>query len=845
MSRLSHDFGRAMERVMIRRRRLVHAVVAALAAPGAAQAALDETVVTATKREQPLQQVAVAVQALDAAALDALGATRFEDYVHHVPVLHSAGRGPGQATLFLRGMAVEPITVLLSAAQGSAPNVALLVDDQPVTAPGRNLDVYPVDLERIEIMPGPQGTLFGASAQAGTVRLVTRRPSFDGFEAGGDVMLADTRGGDASAGVEAFLNVPLNDRVALRGAFYNTRHGGWIDNVAGTFTTDPAVNPASNATPDAVRYQAATNAALVDDDFNARFQHGARLGARVDIAPDWALLVQHTRQALGADGVFDYDPEVGDLEVERYFPDRLRDDFDLTTLRVEGRLRGLDLIYSAGLLDRDIDQSVDYTGYNNVGGQISYYTCTYDDPRLADEFGFDPAVITPAGRECLDPVKGVRIRQDHRRWTHELRVHTPADRRTRLMLGAQYDHLRIDSMDDFIYPAIPDLGFAPNAPIPGAAANDASTRPPEVAFFNDVTRTERQLAAFGEIGFDVIPALFEVALGFRYYGLAQGFRGQSAFASGIFAGSVDRGAGRNYDNAGSIDDPSFDPDAPPAPGGVDPDVPGHSTAPLKQSGWIPRLMLSLTPTAHTRYSLSYSEGFRPGGFNRGGGVFSLNPGFPTVPTTYETDDVKSYELGWKTQWLDQRLRFNGSAWYIDWTDMQIPRFDPENISILTFIDNAARSEIWGLEADAAWAVNARLTLHAALAWQDASLVEISSAFVDLPEAGARLPLVPEFQGSARARYDWSAGGHDLFVQGGLVHAGASYSALALDERERQGSWTTLHAAAGIARDAWRLQVFADNLTDRRPQRFINRQDNTRRIATERPRTVGVRVSMRF
>src|SRR5690606_24089397 len=159
-------------------------------------------------------------------------------------------------------------------------------------------------------------------------------------------------------------------------------------------------------------------------------------------------------------------------------------------------------------------------------------------------------------------------------------------------------------------------------------------------------------------------------VGLRYYDLEQEFRGQSSFASGIFAGSVDQGAGRNYDNAGSENAPGFDPDAAPAAGNVDPDVPGHSTRPLKLSGVIPKFTMNFTPTLDSLYYFTYSEGFRPGGFNRGGGVYSLNLDFPTVPTTYDTDDVKNYELGWKTRWLDGRLRFNGSAYFIEWTDMQ-------------------------------------------------------------------------------------------------------------------------------------------------------------------------------
>ncbi|MCC5795465.1 MAG: TonB-dependent receptor [Chromatiales bacterium] len=827
------------------RQAILAAITASAGANTPAFAALEEIVVTATKRERSAQDVPVTVQALNTRALRDLNIGNFDDYIRYLPSVSSGARGPGQATVYIRGMAVEPITVLLSGAQGSVPNVALYLDEQPVTAPGRNLDVYAADLERIEVLPGPQGTLFGASSQAGTVRLITNKPDFAGFSTTVSASVADTRRGDMSTGIEAVINLPLNERLAVRGVVYNIRRGGYIDNVQGTFTTDPSINPDSNATPDAVLYQQANNIALVEDNFNGSFYQGVRLSGAWLINDEWDFLLQHTQQELGADGVFDYDPEVGDLKVNRFFPDRLRDEFGQTAWTLSGRLGMLDVIYTGGYLDREIRQSVDYTGYNNSGAFISYYTCTYDNPAYIVNYGIDPQFITPGGRECRTPVKGTQIYQEQERFTHEIRVNTPDENRWRVTAGIFYDDFEIRTEDDFLYLAVQELGFAPNAPIPGAPANNPATRAPGVAFFNDVIRTEEQVALFGEMSFDVVPNLFEATLGLRYYNLKQTFSGQSSFASGIFAGSVDQGAGRNYDNAGSVNAPGFDPSAPPAPGAVDPDVPGHSTSALRLTGVIPKVTLNLTPTPDTLFYFTYSEGFRPGGFNRGGGVYSLNLDFPTVPTTYETDDVRNYELGWKTEWLDGRLRFNGSVYFIDWTDMQVSRFDPENVSILTFIENSADSEILGVEGDVIWAATERLTLFGSFSWNDTELKKVSAEIVELPEPGARLPLTPEFQGVARARYDWTMDGYDLFAQGALQYASSSYSSLIVQERERQASWTTMDASAGIARDAWSLSLFVENLTDKRAQLFINSQDNIRRVATNRPRTIGMRAVVEF
>ena len=309
---------------------------------------LEEVLVTATKRTENAQDVPVAVQVLDQQALDDLNIGNFDDYIRFLPNVTSGGRGPGQSTVFIRGMAIEPITVLISGAQGTTPNVALYLDEQPVTAPGRNLDIYATDLQRIEVLPGPQGTLFGASSQAGTVRLITNKPTLNELQFGVQGSIATIEEGDTSHSIEGYLNLPLvNNKLALRAALYNVQRGGYIDNVSGSFTTDPSINPDSSVAlaPDAT-YQAAGNEALVKDDFNGSSYKGIRVGATYIINNEWDLLLQHSRQELDADGVFDFDPEVGDLQVRRYFRDALEDDFEQTAWTLQGRLGALEVLYT-------------------------------------------------------------------------------------------------------------------------------------------------------------------------------------------------------------------------------------------------------------------------------------------------------------------------------------------------------------------------------------------------------------------------------------------------------------------------------------------------------------------
>lgn len=772
-----------------------------------AQNPIEELIVTATKRKANAQDIPVAVQALDSNAIYDLNVSNFDDYVRYLPNVTSGGRGPGQSEVFIRGMSIDAVTVLLSGAQGQTPNVAYYLDEQPVTSPGRNLDVYVTDIERIEVLPGPQGTLFGASSMAGTVRLITNKPVMNEFQGRVAASVAATEDGDPSNSIEGYINIPLiDDKLAVRGALYTAKRGGYIDNVQGTFTPDPAVN--TTLPVDAV-YTTAENTARVEDDFNDAEYKGFRLSAKWYIDDNWDLSLQYMQQDLDVDGVFDYDPAVGDLKVTRFFDDELEDIFNQTAWTLEGRLAALELIYTGAYLDREIEQMVDYTGYNNVGGFIAYYTCTYE-----------------AVRQCLDPVKGFVGQQEITRQTHEFRISTPQDKRFRAVAGVYYDDFEIKTQDNWFYAASPDLGFAPNAPITAARNINPNTRPAGITFFNDITRTEEQIALFGEVYVDIIPDVFTLTVGLRWYDLEVDFWGSSNFANGIFMGSIDSvvegPGGRDYDS-------TF----------------GHSTEPLKEQDIIPRVTLSYTTLEDLLLYGTYSEGFRPGGFNRGGGAPSFNPDFPTVPVSYETDNVKNYEFGWKTMLLDGTLQFNGAAYFIDWTDMQVARFDPINVSILTFIDNSADSEIRGVESDVVWAATDNLTLSGAFSYNDTELVSAHSDVIELVPVGSELALVPEFQGNIRARYDWQWGEFDAYLHGAVLYADKSFSSIVMADRREQDSYTTADFAVGVSRDSWGCELFVENLTDERAQLFFNVQDDVPRITTNRPRTGGLRFYYEF
>ena len=221
---------------MFTRNKLNAAVLSVLAASTGANtyAEIDEIIVTATKRPESLQDVSIAIQAVTEETMDQLGVSNFDDYLLQLPGVTAGGSGPGQNTIYIRGVASTTPNLTTAGVAGLVPNVALYLDEQPLAQPGRNLDVYTADMSRVEVLAGPQGTLFGSSSQAGTVRLITNKPDHNDFASNIKLGTATVAEGDANTNLEVMVNAPLSDALAVRGVFYTDTRGGYIDNVAGT-----------------------------------------------------------------------------------------------------------------------------------------------------------------------------------------------------------------------------------------------------------------------------------------------------------------------------------------------------------------------------------------------------------------------------------------------------------------------------------------------------------------------------------------------------------------------------------------------------------------------------------
>src|SRR3984893_8246613 len=213
---------------------LVHA---AAASDTEASEGIQEITVTAQRRSENMQNVPITITALTGETIQQLNITTLNDYVKFLPNVTVANQGPGQGLIYMRGLATTEDGEQSSGATGSFPNVAVYLDEQSAQLPGRNLYIYAADIERIEVLEGPQGTLFGAGAQAGVIRYITNKPKLDKTEASVSAGYGVTAGGDPNTDLTAVLNLPLiADTFGVRGVIYNERRGGYIDNVPGTFT---------------------------------------------------------------------------------------------------------------------------------------------------------------------------------------------------------------------------------------------------------------------------------------------------------------------------------------------------------------------------------------------------------------------------------------------------------------------------------------------------------------------------------------------------------------------------------------------------------------------------------
>ena len=768
---------------------LAAGVAAPLPALGQEGLSIEEVIVTAQKRDESLQDVPISIDVIGEAELENLGVTDFEDFAQLLPSVSYVKLGPGSGSIYIRGISGGGESVL-----GSSPNVAVYLDEQSITDVGGFLNPHVYDIARIEALAGPQGTLFGANSQSGSIRLITNQPNPAGFEANYDLEVNSIESGDVGYLFEGMVNIPLTDQSALRVVGWHKEDAGFIDNEPYSHTFSNA-NVRAGLSDPALLAEAADqtydNADIVESDFNESTTSGFRALLGIDLSDNWTVTAGVMRQELETSGVWDHDPsEVGDLKVTRLLPDEGEDEWTLASLVVEGEVSGFGLTYAGALLDRKSYTQADYSLYTDwyiSGGFVQrFYSC------YVSYFG-----------QCTDPRELSTYDDDVQRETHEFRIASPADRRFRALLGVFYEDHEHDF--DWEWHVLGLNGLH-------GAFTPAAVEPPDIYWTTDMVRGNEELAFFGEAAFDLTEDI-TAAFSFRRFDSEVSLVG--------FYGTVwwpQRFGGRGPDEE-------------------------NATLVTKDKDTVFKGNVSWHVNDDIMLYGTYSEGYRPGGLNRDPSTVA---GFG-----YDPDFVESWEIGVKATGMDGRLRYNMAAFTMDWVDFQLSRLD-NSISPATLTYNIGNARSRGIEGDMAFLITEGWDVSMAFSVVDAELAEdywVNSANAGdgnpNAEKGRALPRVPKFKANISTRYSFQVQDYNAYVQAYWVHTGGSWNALvgnsrAVRDRKRQHSYDILNAAVGFERGNWGAELFVRNLTDERAEVFKNAASWDSRITTNRPRTIGLR-----
>ena len=840
---------------------------------------LEEVIVTATRRSENMQDVPIAVQALTTETLSQLDVSVIDDFIKYLPSVSVANMGPAQGNIYMRGLSVGALGTQGQASVGAWPNVAVYLDEQSTQIPGRNLDVYAADLERIEVLEGPQGTLFGAGAQAGVLRYITNKPKLDVTEGNFNASFGSTEHGDESGGAEGVINLPLIEgKAALRVVAFTESRGGYIDNVGSTFTrrgTDLgfAYRTGGVVPTDSV---VINNYNIEKDDINGVDYRGFRASLAYKINDDWDVLIAQSWQDVDAGGVFYQHPvgsdlqDLNPLEVTLFNDSNTKDKFNNTALTVNGTVGVMDVVYAGTYLKRDSTQIQDYTNYAR-GVYGTYYQCT----------GYSGASVD----KCYSPSAVWTDETENKNQSHELRFSTPGDWRLRGIGGLFWEKRELNDDTAWLYKTVPECAvgssaacFFPldpaNTPkFENASFNNPGQRNSNTGFVDDFQRTYEQKAVFASIDFDIIPDVLTATVGSRYYDMSNEMLGgnfgsfycknygaTSATFTGTphicgdaaFGGTVNGNApyGTNLDNQ----DPNND------------SVTDHTD----------RFNLSWNVTDEIMVYATYSEGFRMGGFNRGRGSGALRDANGVkqwyVPLAYDSDELINYEAGWKTTLLDNRLQFNGAVYKEVWENVQTGIFAPQlGLGNLTVGLNGPEYEVKGIEFQIIAQPMDGLTIQGSGSYNDSELTNSPRLINNNPDSpnfgqpieeavvnGVLTPVTnvygqegdglansPKKQANMRARYEWEVSGLDAYAQLGVAYKSDSKSSATVVNQYSMPSITSWDASAGVSKDSWSIEMFVLNLTDEDKSTYTSGSQFIEAQVPLRPRTISIRLGYRF
>jgi outer membrane receptor protein involved in Fe transport len=856
---------------LLRRLPLASAISAILAGAPLVHAAgeaetggLEEIVVTAQKKVENLQNVPIAIEVFDSQKLEQLNVVDLDDYVKYSPsVSYVRGQGqggngqPGSSHVYMRGV----VSGGDGNHSGSQPSVGTYLDEQPVTTIDGTVDMHIYDIQRIEVLEGPQGTLYGASSESGTIRIITNKPDPTKFEAGYDLDANHIQhGGTAGWEAEGFINIPLASFAAIRLVGWDEHDSGYINNIAGTDANACIQNGvrtfptwagqtagvskttgilAPCPTVGTIGAGAISNAAYLSNHYNTVETRGGRAALKIDAGDNWTITPTVMGQSLATNGFFGYDPAVGDLDLVHFGPENSQDAFMQSALTVEGKFSDFDLVYAGGYMKRTTHSIADYSDYSEFYDRI-----------FASGANWTNGPTLGSGAPVM-PQELVITHGYFEKWSHELRLSTPQDLPVKGTFGVFIQRQLHDIWEQY---TIPGYNFTnpygnPNSPTPNPDGFGATI--PGLAntvWLTDEQRVDRDQAAFFQGTWD-ITSQWSLNGGLRYFKYDNSLEGFYGYSANYFG----------TPGQGTCFAPAVTPYAPCT----------DLDRTVSATGTVPRVNITYQITPDKLVYATYSKGFRPGGVNRTA-VAGIGP--------YQADFLTNYEVGWKTQWFDHHLRWNAAAFWEDWKNFQFSFLGP---SSLTIIENGGSARIKGIENEIEWAATSALTLSTNFTFLDPRLTQNVCGEVGVtncpgvnpavnnggaqpftgtpwigPEApaGSNLPVTPKFKANVVARYAFDdVAGWKPFSQLSWVYQTQTLPLLLRNQEQNVGmqpAYGLVDFAAGVHTDKTMVQFFVTNVADRRAELTRFNQSNPSNdtqtyIIPAQPRTFAIKFGQKF
>jgi outer membrane receptor protein involved in Fe transport len=785
---------------MPQQRALARAVAAVLsgavaAQPSLAQDGLEEVIVTARKREENLQDIPEAVTAFSSSDIARYGLKTLDDYARFVPSLTVVGTAPGQSKIVFRGVADSARPFIAD------PTSAIYLDEQPLTTGAVSPEVWPVDIERVEALSGPQATLYGASSQSGTVRILTNRPRADEFEANVGVSGHDVDGGGLGYSADATVNLPIvKDRLAIRFSGFSARDAGYIDNVLGSSKLRADI----------------TNADVVDEDFNSTDWLGGRLQARWWVTDDWTVNAGVNYQKTNVRGFNDYDPTVGDLERVNFFGEAWDDEWYQTSLIIEGDLGFARVLSATSYFERDTHYTRDASTYNSY---LHYFSALDDYPTYGAyaaqynlyDFSTTPFVDNAQGRAFWDNF------QKDKRITQEIRL-TGSASRWDWTLGFFYQYAKQHWEFEVVNPTYgrSEAFRARNFLAGGTLA------PTNVSWHSGERNERTDIAVFGEVTFSVTDRLKLI------------------------------GGGRWYDV--DIEREYFQRQPATAP----PDI---ATPSGSDSGFLPKAGVQYFFDEEVMVYFTYSEGFRAGGINRSRGQPTLPMQYDSDTLVNWEAGLKSQWFGNRLQvnltgyhsvWKDMQLEVTDPSWQFgEVFQTVVTNVGDADIDGIEFEIVAVPIE--GLEAGVSGTWLVRNELAEDFVVFDPRLPAQPTLSV---AEGSQLPLVADFNLAMYVDYAWPVAFLDAEA---FMRFQYSYTGDSINQLEPapepfpqlpQDEYHIGDVSFGLVKGPWEGTIYIDNVWDERAELYVDTSEGDRffggaNIRTNQPRTFGFRLRRYF